>query len=68
MILIILVIGRIVWMRRHSSEDTKLHECSAGLAITTKDKHAKEDDGTSLDSDLNSTDHATIPNIPRDDV
>lgn len=69
MTLIILVIGRIVLMKRNASADTKLHECSVDLAISTKGLgESKGDDGTSLDSDLNSTDHATISNMPRDDV
>lgn len=64
MILIILVIGRIVLMKRHSSANNKLHDC-AGEAISTKDCN----DVISLDSDLNSADHAaTISNMPRDEV
>lgn len=69
MILIILVIGRIVWMKRQCSADTKLHECTTSLAMPIKDlNESRGDDGTSLGSDLNSTDHATISNMPRDDV
>lgn len=69
MTLIILVIGRIVLMKRNSSADTKLHECNDGIAMSTKNlDESKGDDGTSLDSDLNSTDHVKIPNMPRDDV
>lgn len=63
MILIILVIGRIVLMKRNSSANTKL---PGGLAISAKEN--KTDDVISLDSDFNSTEHATISNIPRDEV
>ncbi len=66
MLLIILVIGRIVLMKRKSSADTKLHECTAGLAISTNDR--KTDDGISLDSDLNSTDRGITSNMLRDEV
>lgn len=66
MILIILVIGRIVLIKRNSSANNKLHDCSGSLAISTKE--TKADDGISLDSDLNSTDLAAIPNMPRDEV
>lgn len=65
MLLIILVIGRIVLMKRNSSANAKL-DCSGGLATSTK--KCKTDDVISLDSDLNSTDHATISHMPRDEV
>lgn len=61
MVLIILVIGRIVLIKRKPSANKKLHGCSTATEI-------KPEDVISLDSDLNSTDHATNANIPRDEV
>lgn len=65
MILIILVIGRIVLMKRKST-DSKQHNCTASMTISVKDH--KTDDVISLDSDLNSTDRANLSNMPGDDV
>lgn len=66
MIVIIVVIGRIVLMKRKPSPNTKLHDCPGDLSISAKE--SKTDDGISLDSDLNSTDHATMSTMPRDEV
>ncbi|KAJ6634771.1 Protein eva-1 like C, partial [Pseudolycoriella hygida] len=64
MVLIIIVIGRIVLLRRNSTANAKLHECTSVRPTSTKE--IKSDDVISLDSDFNSTDHADISNVHRD--
>ncbi|XP_037050211.1 uncharacterized protein LOC119084366 [Bradysia coprophila] len=65
MILIVLVIGRIVLMKRRSAADTKSRDCPADLTMEVKER--RTDDVISMDSDLNSADHVTMSNIPRDE-
>lgn len=65
MILIVFVIGRIVFIKRRSSVDTKTHDCSDDLTMEVKER--RTDDVISMDSDLNSVDHVTISNMKRDE-